>query len=361
MSKKNIKHKAPSQRFFKSSFWSFISSSGVLALLSLPFLFSVYLIYYAIRSDQQFIPFSMFALIAGLIYESYRITKSYEQILIYSLISYVISLLAFLPDKNEISYSFDTHFKIWIFFYLFTYLLIFIFQHDKKTTATIGEGTSFLFYMAFVYWLYEHHLLNVDHLLIQILTALILVYSFFAMIHAFSTIPHRAMSRFVLSVATSIVIFTLCLNHIFQLYAQGDLSLERTLSQNLILCIQHFLLGTSAIYLFQNMMLLLAFLPNKYSSSYIQDLKDTAQNHIDRFSESHISLIQAFICFGISIMAYTLNIFLKVLHPNTIIWLVIFICPMIVQYFDKAEAYELPVIKKSKINSNRNKKRKKRK
>lgn len=145
MSKKNIKHKAPSQRFFKSSFWSFISSSGVLALLSLPFLFSVYLIYYAIRSDQQFIPFSMFALIAGLIYESYRITKSYEQILIYSLISYVISLLAFLPDKNEISYSFDTHFKIWIFFYLFTYLLIFIFQHDKKPQLQLAKAPVFYF------------------------------------------------------------------------------------------------------------------------------------------------------------------------------------------------------------------------
>lgn len=362
MSKKIINRKnRPTQKKFKSSFWSFFSSYWILGLLSIPFIFSIYLIYYAIRSDQQFIPFSMLALIGGLIYESYRITKSYEKILIYSVISYVISLLAFVPHKNEVFYSFDAHFQTWIFFYLFIYLFIFVIEHDKKTTATLDEGASFLFYLAFVYWLYERHLLNVNHIFTQVLSALMLIYSVFALVHAFSQVPHRALSRLLLSVATSIVIFILCVSNILQLYDQGDLSLGRSASENIILSIQYFFLGTSAIYLFQNMMLLFAFLPSKYSSSYIQDFKEAAQNHIDRFSDVHISLVQALLCFVISTLAYTINAYFQFLNPNTMIWLVIFICPIIIQYLHPIAVTDLAIVQNSKINTNPNKRRKKRK
>lgn len=366
MSKKIIKRKTkakikPTQKKFKSSFWSFFSSYWILGLLSIPFIFSVYLIYYAIRSDQQFIPFSMLALIGGLIYESYRITKSYEKILIYSVISYVISLFAFAPHKDEAIYSFDAHFHVWIFLYIIVYLFIFVVEQHKKTTASIGEGTSFLFYLAFVYWLYERHLLNIDHIFTQILSVLMLIYSVFALVHAFSRIPHGAMSRLLLSVATSTVIFVLCISNILQLYDQGDLSLDRSASENIILSIQYFFLGTSAIYLFQNMMLLMAFIPSKYSRTYIQDFKEAVQSHIDRFSDTHISLVQASLCLVISTLAYTFNAYVQLLNPNIVIWLVIFICPIIFQHLEPVEVLQVHTVQKSKINSNRNKRRKKRK
>lgn len=360
MSKIIIKPKTKSiQKKFKS-FRSIFSSYWILGLLSIPFIFSIYLIYYAFSSDQQFVPFSMVALIGGLIYESYRITQSYEKILIYSVISYVISLFAFAPHKNETIYSLEVHFHTWIYLYLIIYLLIFVVEQRKKTTASIGEGISFLFYLAFVYWLYEHHLLNVDHIFTQILSALIVGYSIFALFHAFSQIPHRAMSRLLLSIATSIVIFILCISNIRQLYDQGDLSLDRSASENIILSIQYFFLGTSAIYIFQNMMLLLAFMPSKYSRIYIKDFKEAAQNHIDRFSDAHISFVQASLCFVISTMAYTFNAYFQLLNPNSMIWLVILICPIILQYLDPIEVSPVPIVQKSKINSNRNKRRKKR-
>lgn len=366
MSKKIIKRKTkakikPNQKKFKSSFWSFFSSYWILGLLSIPFIFSLYLIYYAIRSGQQFIPFSMLALIGGLIYESYRITQSYEKILIYSVISYVISLFAFAPHKNEAIYSFDAHFHAWIFLYLIVYLFIFVIEHHKKTTASIDEGTSFLFCLAFVYWLYERDLLNIDHIFTQVLSTLMVVYSVFALMHAFSQIPHRASSRLLLSVATSIVILVLCMSNICQLYDQGDLSLDRSASENIILSIQYFFLGTSAIYLFQNMMLLMAFIPSKYSRTYINDFKEAAQNHIDRFSDTHMSLVQASLCLVISTLAYILNLYFDLINPNLMIWLVIFTCPIIFQYLDPIEVLPVHTLQKPKINSNRNKRRKKRK
>ena len=129
----------------------------------------------------------------------------------------------------------------------------------------------------------------------------------------------------------------------------------------MILSIQYFFLGTSAIYLFQNMMLLMAFIPSKYSRTYVQDFKEAAQSHIDRFSDTHMSLVQASLCLVISALAYTLNVYFDLINPNLMIWLVIFICPMIFQYRDPVEVPQVTIIQKPKISSNQNKRRTKRK
>lgn len=295
-------------------------------------IFYFYLFYIAFESEQSLVPLTMIALVLGLIYQSFKITKSTKRIIIYLVISAFFSLFAFFPNENETTYIFTDHLASWVYCFLIGFLLIMSVEHEKQITMPFGEGLSLLFCLAFSYWLFEKYLLNFEFILTQVLSVIVLLVTAFSILHALFKIKHNQFSRFILSISTCVAIVVLSLDNLFQLMHQGDLSLNKTWTANFILLIQYFLLGISALFLFQNMMLLLQYLPNKYTHSYFSDIKENTQTHIKRFSEDQISWIEGVLCLGISVFVYTLNYYLRIIPPNMCIWLVIFLCPLLIQY-----------------------------
>lgn len=313
------KSRQKNKKVFRSEFWQLFKSNWILALLMLLFSFSLFLIYSILSHDEKIIPLCFLALILGLVYESYRITHSFEKIIIYAVIAYAISLLAFLPYKNEIDYSLDQHLKYWVFGYLICYLFIFIIENRKQTTAFIDYGISLLLLLSFIYWLYEHNLIHFNHIFTQSLNILLLGYSLFMLFHALRAKQLNHFSRFLMSLMTCIIVFILSTDNLIQLVKQGDLSLERTYIDNILLFSQYFLLGISSLYSFQNLMLLFEFFPNKYSSSYFNDLKVTYQDHIERISAHPISIKQSLFCLVMTISIYISNFYYDLLPTNMMI------------------------------------------
>lgn len=317
---------------FSSSFWSTFQNPFIIVLTAITFLFYCSIFYLAFQEEKSLIPLTMATLILGLIYQSYKITQSTEKILIYLVISSFLSLLAFGQGENETVYVLSVHLEIWIYYFLAIFLIIMSVQHDKKITTPFGEGLSLLFCLAFLYWLFENYLFDFSFILTQVLSMTVLSVTAFSVIHALFKIKHNSVSRFILSISTCIAIVVLSLDNLFQLIDQGEPSFNKSLFENLILLTQYFLLGISALFLFQNIMLLLQYMPSKYTRSYFSDIKENTQSHIERFSKDQISWMEASLCLFISTFAYTLNYYFQIIPPNMCIWLVIFLCPLLIQY-----------------------------
>ena len=350
---------------FNSFFGTLFHNPFIIFLTAIVLTLYFYICYVAFQEEKSLIPLTMVTLILGLIYQSYKITQSFKKILIYLTISSFVSLLAFGQGENETHYVFAEHIEIWIYFFLTIYLIIMSVEHDKKITTPFGEGLSLLFCLAFLYWLFENYLFDFSFILTQVLSMAVLLITAFSVIHALFKIKHNAFSRFILSISTCIAVVVLSLDNLFQLMDQGEPSFTKTIAENIILLIQYFLLGISALFLFQNIMLLLQYLPSKYTRSYFSDIKENTQAHIERFSKDQISWIEASLCLFISTFAYTLNYYFQIIPPNMCIWLVIFLCPLLIQYLfvqpiPKVVENQLP-LKTHSTNPNRRRVKRKRK
>lgn len=331
MSKQSkLKSRQKNKRAFSSTFWQMFKSHWIFLILTPVFLFSLFIIYSIVTNDHKIIPLSFLAVVLGLVYESYRITHSIEKIKLYAAIAYFISLFAFLPYKNEINYSFDQHLQYWVFGYLICYLLIFITQNRKQTTAFIDYGVSLLFLSSFIYWLFVRNLIHLDHLFTQFLSILLLAYSIFILFHALRSRQFNDLSRFLMSLVTCIIVLILSIDNLVQLFRQGDLSLERAYTDNVLLFSQYFFLGISSLYLFQNLMLLFEFFPNKYGGSYFSNLKVTYRDHIERMSIQPVSIKKTLFYLTMTVSIYSSNFYYDLLPSNMMIWAVIIVLPVLI-------------------------------
>ena len=96
--KKKIKRKSAGINLI---IWIYIL--GILGLF-----FTIYIGYRASIADRKLFSVSMLALFAGLLFESFRISTSWKNVVFTFLGSYFFSLAAFLPGKEAI-YSFENH------------------------------------------------------------------------------------------------------------------------------------------------------------------------------------------------------------------------------------------------------------
>ncbi|QIO09613.1 hypothetical protein [Acinetobacter lanii] len=272
---------------------------------------------------------------SGLIYQSYQVTRNIEKILIYLIVSAFISLLAFGKFENEGVYQIESHINFWVYSFVFVYLLVMWIEHDKYLKTSLNEGTSLLFSLGLLYWMYSKNLLAFTSIWTQLFSLVAVLFSLFSIIHALFPLKHHAFSRFILSLGSCVIIIILSVEHFIHLNHLADSNVTQTWADHLLLILQYFLLGISALYLFQNFILILQYLPNKYSSSYVSDVKATTQEHIQRYSTQQLSTFEALFCMFISLMAYLTNIYVQLIPTNVCIWWVIFCCPIILQHYYK--------------------------
>lgn len=331
MYKEKIKHKISLKKRlnFKSDFWDVLNYPFTRFLISIVLVCYCFVFIKAFINHQFHIPLTIISLLCGVFYQSYQIIRNKEKILIYSILSLFLSALSFISIQSNSS----NPLIIWVYFYLGAYLIVFSLEHHQSLTTPFGEGISFLFAFGICYWFFEKQMLGVDTVLSTFITIILLIFLLYSILHAFFEIKHHHLSRFLLSFFTCCSILILSIDQIIELYSQGDITSEHRWVERLILLFRYFLLGLSSLYVFQNLMLLLSYLPNKYTRSYFSDVKQNTLIHIKRFSEDQISKTEACFALIFTVSVYSLNYIYQIIPINMSIWLSILLVPLVIQSF----------------------------
>lgn len=300
--------------------------------------FGFYLAYITSISSRKLLSYNLMPFFAGLLLQSYWLTKNWKNVGYKFFASYFFSLFIFLPFKREIDYRIENHIELWPFFFIIVYALIAITFFEEKIISKITEGVLLLQTMAFLYWLFEMGVLFNDNWFYQVVTAITILFSLIVIYQSISPKELTKLTRLTLSIWSSIIVLVLGLDNIYRAY-QADRYLNSIdfLSQ-LNLSLQFFFLGISVVYIFQNYFMLTQFIPSK-DGNYKKDLKENVKNHVERFQQTQIRQTDALTCFIYSIILYYFNYKLQVFPRNTIIWLTIISFPIFLELIRAKKNY----------------------
>ena len=133
-------------------------------------------------------------------------------------------------------------------------------------------------------------------------------------------------------------------DHIFYVFNQPVPEASLDTAQLLLEGVPYFLLGVSSLYIMQNYLLLIAFIPGK-KDKYVTDserlaasereFRQSKEDHLSRYSANQISLIEAIYCIFYAFVVFGSNYYLDFLSKQSAIWLVFFTFPILLSGFKK--------------------------
>jgi len=291
------------------------------------------------NSGTRLIPISVLALIAGVFFESKRLTEKWLPILLISLGAFVFSFLAFLPGKREHIYNFENHIEMWYYAFIFIFILFSIIFHKDKIIPKLTEGITLLQSIAVIYWVIDYGFIDTDSLFLKSLMLVGLLFSMYSLFHAFTHAILSRASRLTLSIWSSIIMLLFASDNIYRVYQNEQIENTIDLTHGLYIGLQYFLLGISAIYIVQNFIMLAGFLPDKnrfFNSEYYRDLKELKSDHIKRYSDRQVSILHSLFCVLFTGTIFFLNYQYQLLHRHVTIWTVFVIFPFILIIYDYA-------------------------
>ncbi len=300
----------------------------VAALLGLSL--TIYIGYRASISDRKLFSISLIALFGGLLFESLRISDNWKKVMGIFAGTYLFSLLSFLPLKPEQDYNFENRTQIWPYFFIFIFALFFGILHKDKVTAKLTEGITLMLSISIIYWAFDYGFINYHSWYSISFMIIGLILSIFSIINALTNIHLSRTNRLTMSIWSTIIMFAFAIDNIIRVFSNQDIESSPYLSDGFYIGIQYFLLGVSTVYIIQNYMLLVAFLPNK-NGNYRQDLQENKKDHIDRYSDEQVNIRISLFCIVFNGSIYWLNYKYQVLPRHTMIWLVFFAFPLILR------------------------------
>jgi hypothetical protein len=307
------------------NFKAFVIILGVLGLL-----LTIYIAYRASISDRKLFSISLLALFAGLLFESFRVSDSWKNVVYIFVGAYFFSLLSFFPGKNEKIYNFENHIETWPYFFIILFSLAFAIINKDKVTAKLSEGITLLLSLSLIYWTIDYGFTYYQNWFAIAILTIIFILSAFSILNALTNIQLSKTTRLILSVWSTIIMFAFAIDNIIKVFNNQDIESSIYLSQGLYIGLQYFFLGVSAVYIMQNYMLLAAFLPDK-SGNYIKDLKENKKDHIARYTDKQVFIGNSLFCILYAGLMFGLNYKYQVLPRNTMIWLVLLTFPLILQ------------------------------
>lgn len=331
----NPRKNAKKNKSFSLDFIAIAALIGIL-LLSLTF----YFIKKNNESDKSLIPISAVALILGLIYEYKKICEKWHLVILNTIVSYVLSFLAFLPGKREQPYILENHIEAWPYVFCFIFIFICIIFYSKKSTQNLTEGITLLQSTAIIYYVLDIELINQNNIYVIVLMCVGILYSLISIFHAFSYSELTKKVRFNLSIWSSLIMAIFACDNIYRTFTGGQIETSQQFYQAVLIFGQYFLLGVSSIYIVQNFFMLFGFLPGKgsfFNKKYFNELKELKKEHISRYSSEQIKKSHALLCIIITSFFFFLNFKFNFMPRNTIIWLVFVLFPVIIHYFEKVK------------------------
>lgn len=294
---------------------------------------TIYIGYRSSISEQKLFSISLLALFLGLLFESFRITDNWKNVVYKFIGTYFFSLLCFLPGKKERVYNFENHIELWPYYFIFIFSLITAIWYKDKVTAKLTEGITLLQSLSIIYWTIDYGFINIDNWFAKTLLIIALLFSVFTIIQSLTYFKLSRTVRLTLSIWSTIIMVAFATDNIYRVYQNEDIETTKYISQGLYIGLQYFLLGVSAIYITQNYMLLAGFLPNK-NGNYKNDLKETKKEHIDRYSENQVFIGHSILCILYALTIYGLNYKYQILPRHTMIWLVFLTFPLILKLIE---------------------------
>ena len=300
---------------------------------------TIYVSFRLHKSDRRLIPISVLALIAGVFFESKRLTEKWLPVLLTALGSFIFSFVAFLPGKREHIYNFENHIEMWPYTFIFIFIIISIIVHKDKVIPKLTEGITLLQSIAVIYWVIDYGFVDTDSLFLKSLMVVGLLFSLYSVFHAFTHAILSRTSRLALSIWSSIIMLLFASDNIYRVYQNEQIENTADLTHGLYIGLQFFLFGISAIYKVQNFIMLTGFLPGKgtfFNAQYYRDLKELKSVHIKRYSDRQVSILHSFFCVLLIGTIFFLNFHYQLLPRHVTIWTVFVIFPFILIIYDYA-------------------------
>jgi len=310
----------------------FIIFAGIILLLVTLFL-TIHLKLW----EKNLVPYTILCLIAGLCYEGKRLTDMWQTFFLILLTSYILSFISFAPGKYEYEYQLENHIKIWSYYFIFIFTIISIGFHKDKIIPNLTEGITFIQTMAIIYWIIDYGFVNYNSFIVKILIAIGTLFSIFSLLNAFTTINLSRTHKLVLSIWSSVIMMLFSVDNVYSVYHNDALNPALTITDKLYFGLQYFVLGICTIYMAQNLIMVIGFLPGKttfFNSEYFENIRELAKDHISRYSDIQIKLSETLICLALTILVFSLNYVFKIIPRNTAIWIVFVIVPFIINRYN---------------------------
>lgn len=298
----------------------YIIGLGIVSILLL--LFISYRIYV---SERTLIPISIFALIVGAIFQTKLLIKNWAIVLFATLISLIFSLLVFLPNKREYEYDFEDHIEIWPFAFLLIFLMLSVFFAKDKVTPKLTEGITLMQSIAIIYWIVDFGFLKTNNIFLIVLMTIGLILSIFSIFHAFTHAELNRTNRLILSIWSTIIYVVFALEYVFIVFQNLQIENAENLTSGMYIALQYFLLGVSGVYIVQNFLMLVGFLPGKnsfFNSLYYKELKELKSEHIKRYSIEQVNVFHSLFCILFTSGVFYINHEYKIVSRNIAIWVV---------------------------------------
>jgi hypothetical protein len=284
----------------------------------------------AYASHRLLVPLSLFALIAGIMYEYRRVAEKWSTVLWAALGAFAASFLAFLPGKHERNYILEDHIQMWPYAFCGALILIAIIGHKDRVTIRLHEGLTFLHTIALVYWIIDMGIAREPGPWTMGLLILLGFFSLLSILHAFLPLTHSRPSRLWLSLWSSGIMLLLAIDNIRRVYGLGYIEHAQDWQTISLIIGNYFLLGISSIYMAQNAMMLVGFLPGRgtfFNKQYFKEIDELKKDHIKRFSDEQESFSTVLLCALFAIAVFGSNMHYQLVRSNFAIWLVFLTFP----------------------------------
>jgi len=277
------------------------------------------------------IPLHILALIAGVIFESKRITKTWTTAVLIGIISYVFtfSLCLFLyyisPNaKFDLMLILNVSILAWPIAFFIIYVIYSRIFNKRRIAPQLTEGTTLILSISMIYWVVDNGLARFDNIILRTFLIIVISLSLFSLFNAFTKIYLSDTIKLTLSIWSSIIMMFFAIDNLHGIFYNGNIVSTNELVQGTYIAIQYFLLGVSSIYMIQNFMMLIGFLPSwkmfffvKYSNK-ISELKN---EHIDRYSDTQVSKSDSKFCILFVGTIFFFNYYFEIVPRQFIIWL----------------------------------------
>jgi hypothetical protein len=282
-------------------------------------------------------PISVICLLAGVLFEGKRIIGKWSTLFYTVIGSLVCSFLVLLLIKTESHDDFEAHVALMPYFFILFFSVFGIEFNKKKVIVQLTEGITLLQSVAITYWVIDLHVYETTSDFIKILMVIGLLFAFFTLFHAFTPVTLLRANRLALSIWSSIIMLIFASDSIYQLYQNEPIESSINLPSGFLVGLQFFLLGVSTIYIVQNFLMLMEFLPRRekfFNKQYFKELKELKNDHIRRYSAKPVSIFHSFLCVMITGGLFFLNYNYQALPRQFAIWIVFILFPYLMWFID---------------------------
>ena len=317
-------------------------SNPILFLLgTLLLTYTIYHTYIKVTTGSHLIPLNIIALMAGVIFESKRITNKWFIAIIIGILSFVFAsaFLNLIADLN-----FDSRYdmlnksiRIWPQIFLVLYFIFSLVFYKYRIIPKLTEGITLLQSLAVVYWVIDYGFITSDNLLIRTFLAIGLVFSLYSIFHAFTNTYLSNTHKLILSIWSSIIMLLFSLDNLYVMNEIEPIENITNVLQILYIGMQYFLLGISSIYMIQNFIMLAGFLPlpwRFFNSKYFTAVRALKDDHIYRYSDLQVPAVYSLLCIIFIGAVFYLNYYYQVVPRQFIIWMAFVTFPIIVNLYN---------------------------